>query len=158
MYVTSNGVAERCEHKETEIRARRVRGGAVQYVRQCMHCGGAASQAIPKSMVPATVGAWDDALEEHGNTALARAITEKRAREKAAFDASYAAYMHSDEWRAKRKAVMLRAQGICEGCRAKTAVQVHHLHYRRVFREMLFDLVAICKECHEACHADNDEQ
>lgn len=61
----------------------------------------------------------------------------------------YTKYLQSPEWREKRKLVMLRAQGICEGCRKANATEVHHLTYERLGDEMLFDLVAICKMCHD---------
>ena len=39
-------------------------------------------------------------------------------------------------------------------CRKKPATQVHHLTYKRVGREMLFDLVAVCADCHEVVHEE----
>ena len=70
----------------------------------------------------------------------------------------YNTYLQSPEWEKKRKLVLDRARGICEGCGRKKAVQVHHLHYRRVGQEMLFDLVAVCQECHDALHGPTRER
>jgi 5-methylcytosine-specific restriction endonuclease McrA len=64
----------------------------------------------------------------------------------------YREYLQGDVWRAKRARVLERAGGLCEGCREQPATQVHHLHYRRVFDELLFDLVAVCDECHAKLH------
>jgi hypothetical protein len=50
--------------------------------------------------------------------------------------------------------VLARAHGLCEGCGERTATQVHHLSYKRVFDEMLFDLVAVCDACHDKLHAE----
>lgn len=65
----------------------------------------------------------------------------------------YDAYLQSPEWRAKREKVIARANGICEGCGEKRAVAVHHLTYDGVGDELLFDLVAICDECHKKAEA-----
>jgi hypothetical protein len=64
----------------------------------------------------------------------------------------YHAHLRSEAWRDKRQRALLRAGGICEGCGARQAVDIHHLTYRRMGDECLFDLVAVCRECHEKCH------
>lgn len=64
----------------------------------------------------------------------------------------YDAYLQSPEWAERRRRVLRRAGGICEGCLTNRATQVHHLTYARVRAEMLFDLVAICGDCHERIH------
>lgn len=69
---------------------------------------------------------------------------------------AYRQYLASNIWREKRWRVMERAGRICEGCGTERATQVHHLTYKRVGREMLFDLVAICDGCHEVVHEDKE--
>jgi 5-methylcytosine-specific restriction endonuclease McrA len=61
----------------------------------------------------------------------------------------YEKYLESEAWQQKRGLVLKRANWMCEGCGKNRANQVHHLTYERVGDEMLFDLVAICKECHD---------
>jgi hypothetical protein len=65
----------------------------------------------------------------------------------------YNAHMVSAAWSMLRARVLSRAGGICEGCGVRKATQAHHLTYARLGREMLFDLVAVCSQCHEAIHA-----
>jgi 5-methylcytosine-specific restriction endonuclease McrA len=48
--------------------------------------------------------------------------------------------------------VIERADGLCEGCRSAEAVHVHHLTYKHCGNEFLWELVAICRECHERVH------
>lgn len=76
--------------------------------------------------------------------------------------ADYSTYLLSQAWRTKRAAVLQRADGICEGCGKRRAVQVHHLQYPRncwpgseewIRQEKLFDLRAICLECHDDVHS-----
>ena len=63
----------------------------------------------------------------------------------------YARYLKSPKWRAKWQAVMKRDGYKCRFC-GKKAVNVHHLTYARIFNEQPYDLVAICKSCHETLH------
>jgi hypothetical protein len=66
--------------------------------------------------------------------------------------ADYDAYMRSDAWAIRREQVITRAGGICEGCREAEAVQAHHLTYRNFRNEFLWELVAICRNCHDRFH------
>jgi 5-methylcytosine-specific restriction endonuclease McrA len=65
----------------------------------------------------------------------------------------YDKYLASPEWLALRRAVLKRDGHLCQGCLQNAATQVHHLTYERVGDEMLFDLVSVCKACHEKIHA-----
>lgn len=70
--------------------------------------------------------------------------------------ACYQEYLKSPEWQAKRKAVLERCGGICEGCRTAPAWIVHHLSYKNVGNELLFELAAVCKACHEISHPEKN--
>lgn len=60
----------------------------------------------------------------------------------------YNSYLQSPEWGKKRKAVLARAKGRCEACGLRKATQVHHTTYAHVGNEPLFELRAVCEECH----------
>jgi 5-methylcytosine-specific restriction endonuclease McrA len=64
----------------------------------------------------------------------------------------YNAYLSSPEWKARRALVLQRAKGRCEGCGTASATDVHHVTYDRVYSEMLFDLLALCRPCHQILH------
>ena len=66
-----------------------------------------------------------------------------------AFNSSYGVYMASREWALKKRAVRERSGGICERCKKAPATQVHHLTYERLYRELLSDLLHVCRPCHE---------
>jgi hypothetical protein len=66
----------------------------------------------------------------------------------------YNQYLLSPEWAQRRALVMLRAGGLCEGCMIAPATQVHHLSYKHVFEEFLWELRAACNACHERAHQD----
>ena len=61
----------------------------------------------------------------------------------------YTRDLDSPEWRQTRAMVIRRAQGRCEACGHAAATQGHHTTYRHVFAEPLFELVAICRACHD---------
>lgn len=65
---------------------------------------------------------------------------------------SYKEYLLSNEWKQKRYLIILRCQNICEGCRENKVDNVHHLTYDNVYNEFLFELVGLCKDCHERFH------
>jgi 5-methylcytosine-specific restriction endonuclease McrA len=67
---------------------------------------------------------------------------------------SYAEYLESDAWKALRAKVLKRASHICEGCGTAEAVQAHHLRYAHIGHEFLWELVAVCLECHERVHPE----
>ena len=68
----------------------------------------------------------------------------------------YADYLKSEEWAARRAKVMQRAGHCCEGCREQPAIDVHHLSYEHVTQEFLFELVALCRDCHGRIHLQSD--
>jgi 5-methylcytosine-specific restriction endonuclease McrA len=61
-------------------------------------------------------------------------------------------YLQTDEWQEKREAVLDREDSLCQGCRAALATQIHHLNYDNWRDELLFQLVALCEDCHERVH------
>jgi 5-methylcytosine-specific restriction endonuclease McrA len=65
---------------------------------------------------------------------------------------TYGAYLSSEEWAERRRLVLERAGLICQGCRRARATQVHHLTYVHVGEEFLWELAAICNDCHERLH------
>jgi 5-methylcytosine-specific restriction endonuclease McrA len=46
--------------------------------------------------------------------------------------------------------VRWRAGGKCEDCRYGFDLEMHHLHYRSVGREVPDDLLLLCRRCHQA--------
>lgn len=64
--------------------------------------------------------------------------------------ARYREYLAGESWTRTRAKVLERAEYVCEGCRERRATQVHHLNYDDPRgEEMLFNLVALCADCHD---------
>lgn len=53
-----------------------------------------------------------------------------------------------------RRVVMARCGGLCERCRGKVPVFMHHKHYRTLGTEGPEDLRALCVACHAYAHED----
>jgi len=64
----------------------------------------------------------------------------------------YSKYLESDNWEEKRQKVLKRANFVCESCLDAKATQVHHKTYEHVGEEPLYELVAVCKSCHDGIH------
>ena len=85
-----------------------------------------------------------------------------RVRERAEWDRAYREYLRSEIWLKKRRLVMRRAGGMCEGCGERRATEVHHMTYppywpgsaEWIRNEKLFDLKAVCRQCHEDKHLE----
>ena len=160
-----------CGHEETAFRERRLGNGGVQYVRQCHRCGKATTNPIKRadaiyqnrSTIPPP---FDDALletwERDKSQAYEQIDRDYRNRVNAfsspdlnpddEWQIRYNAYLASPAWTKKRKLVLERANNLCEGCREHAAAEVHHLSYENMSDEFLFELVALCKKCHDSIH------
>lgn len=62
----------------------------------------------------------------------------------------YRAYLMSPEWKRKRLMVLKRDNNTCQSCLSRRAIDVHHLTYDHIYNEPLFDLVSVCRDCHES--------
>lgn len=155
-------MGECCKTSEKHIRCKQYTPGYFSYLLCCSYCG-KIEKRLSKAEINniqdiASIKDFDD--EEYAkNREYERqkriAEWQEKARiEREAQDrewlAWYNQYLESEEWQQKRSMVLKRANWICEGCGKNRANQVHHLTYERVGHEMLFDLVAICKDCHES--------
>lgn len=64
---------------------------------------------------------------------------------------SYQEYLNSPEWKKKADDYKERFP-LCEYCRKKSPVNVHHRNYQNVGYEKYWDLLAVCKDCHDKAH------
>lgn len=157
-----------CDCSNTQIRRRTRANGVAAFVMQCIECGReirAVSQRSPEVLALADITAFDEALRDaweerrRAHYALQQRIRENEQHQKnAEWWAWYDAYLLTPAWRVKRQKVLERASGICEGCCERRATQVHHKSYEHVGHELLFELVAVCDDCHRILHPDMDNR
>lgn len=140
-----------CGAAGSQLRRRVIANGSIQFVAQCLTCGRSASNPVAKSSLKTqSLTPWDESLAKSYDEEQAL----QRQDEKAEWFEQHDDYLRTPAWRAKRAAVLLRAKGLCEGCGLRPATQVHHLSYEHWQDELLWELVAICRECHERVHAE----
>ena len=152
-----------CSHnRQSQPRARTYASGIVQHRRQCLDCGSATGTAVSKAdalnetrghIEPFDEELFDEGREQARIDALER--QQERDVERAEWWNWYNNYLNSPEWHDRRRKVLERARGICEGCGDRRAVHVHHTTYAHVGNELLFELAALCEQCHELAHSKN---
>lgn len=144
-----------CAHPNRQLRKKLTASGDYQFVRQCLVCG-SSGQSIPHRDVQdsAAIPDFDRELSPAWfASARMQIATEPTPR----WHDVYAEYLRSPEWASRRRLVMQREDYTCEGCRTKRATVVHHDYgYARAGREPLFELRALCRECHAAIHGAGD--
>jgi hypothetical protein len=153
--------ASHCKHEKTEIRQRKNKGGAWHVYQQCLSCGASVGSAVKRTPDLKNPPVWKQGHEEQyidAREAERKSIIQKHVRKQKGgdegFRREYAIYLTSQEWHTKRAKVLKRANGICEGCLERKATQVHHLTYGHIYKEFMFQLIAICDGCHDRLHAD----
>jgi hypothetical protein len=65
---------------------------------------------------------------------------------------SYATYLRSPEWKARRQQALERAGHRCQICNRSDRLEVHHRSYRNIFNESPDDLTVLCARCHRKFH------
>jgi len=136
-----------CRHDRTEVRIWEIMGGRFAAHAQCLDCGAKVGPAMRQADYPKAppvdqtlVFQWKDQIERR------QAEIDETSRE------LYSSYLRSPEWRERRRLVFRRAGGTCEGCGVAPAVEVHHTTYEHIYRELLWELRAVCHRCHDIAH------
>lgn len=81
-----------------------------------------------------------------------RSFKSKKKRANDKYKKEYYDYLKSKEW-ADIRIDLFNARGKkCEYCDNVEKLQIHHLHYRNIFKEEPEDLVILCDSCHKNEH------
>ena len=156
----------------TELRQGFNAGNAPVVRQQCLDCGYLKGNPVKRTPEMNTLAAFDQTLaaayDARRKSELADirrryvALQTSRWRGSAAgktfFQNRHADYLASHEWKERSSLVMQRASGLCEGCRKNRATEVHHLTYSNWGKEFLYELVALCGECHDRVHQLNEDR
>jgi hypothetical protein len=142
-----------CPHVKAYPARRVISGGQARPWLLCPDCGH--SRALKMAEYP-DLGAlpeFDDGIRdrvyEKNHILWQEKMQREREERSAQWWDAYHAYLSSPEWRERRRRVLKRANGVCEACLEQEATQVHHETYKHVGNEPLFELRAVCVECHE---------
>ena len=138
-----------CNH-EFEARLRTLANGTKRVEMQCIICGQSYSNGIKKKDFNLNeLRPYDDNLKEVYYENYLKDKEHREQNNRAVFFEKYDKYLQSNEWKMKRDFVFKRDNYTCQACLSRRAEDVHHLTYRHVFNEPLFDLVSVCRLCHE---------
>lgn len=163
-----------CDHSETAMTKRIIKGGATTWYKQCRRCGDVRSQATKTRSVPIAVRVAAPPFDEvllrtwpaQRDLFKAQLWEEFRLRESEGlqrhkeeqaaewFDWYYNEYLWSDHWKALRQLALERDKWTCQACLRAPAEVVHHLTYEHVGKELLFEVVSVCRPCHTRCHPE----
>jgi len=166
-YLRSQPMSLQCAHDTTRICRRLQSNGVTVYVRQCLHCGsnrGAVAKASPEVMRLADIPEWDQGIVDAWHNQRSTYYDRRRRENEATIPGSaewwkqYNEYLSSPAWNKKRAIVLERDHYTCQGCFQARATQVHHLSYKHVGNELLFELVSVCDACHHKIHPDMDSE
>ena len=156
-----------CLHENLELKRRKVKGDAIQYVKQCLTCGNAMPQPIKTETALKINGGnepflFDEQKQVDWKAQKVNAYKEIRVRYEESKNVAiaehsewYRDYLKSPEWKLKRKKVLKRANNICEGCLEQPAIEVHHVSYANIGDELLYQLAALCEDCHRKAHIND---
>lgn len=154
--------ADACDHARVIIIRFVNAGGGVMHQACCKDCGTTSTQFLKK----------DDAERqgiavEFTKDQAASISNRYRSERKAALDgiANAAAermqpvnrsrnddYLRSPQWQRRRSKIFQRCGHLCEGCLTNPATDVHHRTYANYGNEFAFELLALCRDCHERLH------
>lgn len=158
--------SDACQHERRGIVRWVNSGNQTCYNWFCSHCGTKLSPNIPHELAQRH-GAFDVALDALASRTNAY-VRERESRldelKAAAAERAqpgnreeYSDYLRSPKWQALRSKILARARGTCEGCLEAPAEDVHHLSYDHKGGEFAFELVALCRGCHERWHQEAAE-
>jgi 5-methylcytosine-specific restriction endonuclease McrA len=151
MQAAANATQEECSCSRTEVRERVIRGGSKQYVHQCLDCGESVGNPV-KQVGSARV--FDEELKKTAREKATALRWEAKEAESALWWGNYERYMSSPEWKALRGIVLARDKHTCQGCLTEPAKEVHHRTYEHFMKEFAFELMSLCKECHDRMHEE----
>lgn len=149
-----------CAHPTTRLTKKTASNGVLQFRLQCQECGATVQNfkhSDLKDFEKKSAPEYDEGLKrswwERKSARLQELQQADWDAEKDARRREYAVFMASARWAQLRKAALIRDNHVCQGCLVRRATQVHHRDYSRFGGgEMLFDLISVCDQCHDAIH------
>ncbi|MDB5250666.1 MAG: hypothetical protein JWQ40_5060 [Segetibacter sp.] len=170
---------------DVKITKKKFANGSIHYVSQCFKCGNSFGQPISKSKITPTydIVPFDEGLFNNYQEELLRPLLQstqivKKLRDivkelkksyykekfeieyndSRDFEKVYNKYLESAAWLSKRSEILKRDNYTCRYCASTKATQVHHLSYNNLGNEPDFELISVCKQCHQEIHCIDKNQ
>ncbi|UZP01952.1 HNH endonuclease [Clostridium botulinum] len=67
-------------------------------------------------------------------------------------------YLYSPHWINAKKRIIKRADYKCQLCGKRKKLSVHHNTYNNIGHEYTSDLIALCEDCHNMYHRNNNSK
>lgn len=154
--VSSRWQALACNEHQLVLVRRTLKNGSLATVQQCVTCGVQVGSPIKRTsehdMLPAFDSAIQSAYLKRRNQQWREINRELDAKAREEWKREYHDYLRTPDWAAIRDFVLQRENHLCQGCRRERATQAHHTTYQNVGQEFIFELVALCRPCHERYH------
>ena len=150
-----------CNHENTKIVNVKYKDGTIHTKQYCMNCGVSRGQSPKRdeNLEVVDVTRIRDDFEDRREQArfdCGKRHDDNNRKFSAEFRKKYAIYLTTEEWKEKRQKVFERDNYLCQGCLTEKATQVHHTTYNNIFHELLFELVSICRNCHQSAHPEKN--
>lgn len=139
-----------CTHDKKTITRHYAINGRLIYYHQCPSCGWSDTKSVSYKHVRKNYNVNNIPL--YDKKFYEKFSREENQRKKKEWWALYNEYLTTPEWHNLRIKILNRDKNLCQECFSKKANEVHHLHYRNVFKEKLEDLISVCKDCHNKIH------
>lgn len=152
-----------CEHEPVVVHFVQS-NGVVVYQQQCRRCWKKLTSALKhdsltddvKQTCPERVGYEQTRWAKTGiRLALFSQLNRLQVHELTESElwwAEYNEYLLTPEWKRLQQAAFKRDHYLCQMCLTGPAEHAHHLTYKRVKHERLFDIVSLCTACHQREH------
>ncbi|RPJ39302.1 MAG: HNH endonuclease [Planctomycetaceae bacterium] len=144
-----------CQHPRGEIRYKIIADGRKQIATQCLVCGvNTDGRWLPQAGIDmAQVRPWDNDLPAAYQRSQASVRNARIRSERLSRHLEYEHYItESEQWWEIRTKVMRRDNHWCQACLDALATEVHHKTYDHLYREVLWELEAVCHTCHQRIH------
>lgn len=154
--VASRWQALACIQHQLMLVRRMLKNGSSAIVQQCSTCGIQVGSAVKRLPEHDALPIFDTTIQvayskrRHQQWREINRELDSKAREE--WKREYHDYLLTPQWTALRDLVLQRENHLCQGCRKERATQAHHTTYQNVGHEFLFELVALCRPCHERFH------
>lgn len=157
-----------CAHANTILTRMTTSNGTIQVRKQCMRCGATVGNAIRHGDITTPITQlppFNDELRDEWSKRIIDARQSAAEMRRQIIDAESQGrrdwyrnvYLLSDAWKEKRLAVLKRDRYICQGCLSEKATDVHHLTYEHIGNELLWELISVCRDCHNRAHGVTDD-
>ena len=156
-----------CNHENSEVTKHFDKLGRTIFIHQCSFCGRRCKQQVSKQCATGSEPLFNTDAEKKAHELsndlswkrshylTERGIKHREAQEKdqrIKRRATYESYLKTQEWSDKRQRVLIRDNFLCQGCLINRATQVHHITYSHLGKELFFQLISLCDDCHKKIH------